>query len=481
MGVACDDNDPCTVDNRCDARGSCSGVLHACPSRPCRASTCDGKGGCVDVDAPRGDPCGGFGGCALWACDGAGHCMGTPAGDGHPCDEGTCCGGRCTPTDTDPKHCGSCAAPCATGERCWGGRCSTCTPVLAPFVTYDTGAYPMTLVLADTNGDSRRDLVTANNSGGSVSILTNAGAGTFGAHRDWPSGYDTASVAVGDLDGNGKPDIVATRKDYALLSVMLADGQGGYGAPTTYPVGVFPQSVAVGDLNGDGWQDVAVASVGGARVLLNKGDGTLDRADSYPTGAGPVSVAIGDLNRDGKPDLAVANDMDDTVTVLLNSGYGTFFSATSYPTGAYPVSVAIGDLDGDGWADLAVACSSGTAMSRTAVVSVLLNHAGTFAQSMDYPVGTGWLPQSVAMGDLDGDGDRDLVVASFQVSKMSLFTNQGDGTFAPKVDLATAPTGWTNVGGAEVAVGDLDGDRMPDVAVANAYWDKVDVFLNTCQ
>src|SRR5476651_477090 len=137
----------------------------------------------------------------------------------------------------------------------------------------------------------------------------------------------------------------------------------------------------------------------------------------FATGNGPISVAIGDLDGDGKPDLAVANQGSATISVLRNTSVsgsitsGSFAPKVDFATGNSPSSVAIGDLDGDGRPDLAVANGS------SSTVSVLLNTSvsgsitsGSFAAKVDFA--TGAQPESVAVGDLDGDGKPDLVTAN---------------------------------------------------------------------
>jgi hypothetical protein len=132
-------------------------------------------------------------------------------------------------------------------------------------------------------------------------------------------------------------------------------------------------------------------------------------------GVGSFSVAIGDLNGDGKPDLASANcgslspsfnclQNANTVSVLANRGDGSFGAKVDYATGRGPQSVAIGDLNGDGKPELVTANTYGT------TVSVLVNRGdGSFLAKDDYEAGDG--PTSVAIGDLNGDGKPDLAVA----------------------------------------------------------------------
>jgi hypothetical protein len=191
---------------------------------------------------------------------------------------------------------------------------------------------------------------------------------------------------------------------------------------------------------------------------------------SYPTGSEPYSVAIGDLNGDGKPELVTANGRyeTNTISVLANRGDGTFRAKLDYATGLGPESVAIGDLNGDGKAELA------TANVAANSVSLFFNRGdGTFQAKRDYATGSG--PFSVAIGDLNGDGKPDLATANANnggAGTVSVLLNRGDGSFGTKVDYATGrfPT--------SVAVGDLNGDGRPELATANADANSVSVFLN---
>jgi hypothetical protein len=153
------------------------------------------------------------------------------------------------------------------------------------------------------------------------------------------------------------------------------------------------------------------------------------------------------------------------VSVLLGNGDGTFGAKTDFGTGADPNSVAIGDLNGDGKPDLAVANEP----SNT--VSVLLgNGDGTFGAKTDF--GTGASPNSVAIGDLNGDGKPDLAVANYLANTVSVLLGNGDGTFGAKTDYGTG------AGASSVAIGDLNGDGKPDLAVADYNSNTVSVLLS---
>ena len=335
-------------------------------------------------------------------------------------------------------------------------------------VDYPTGPNPNAVAVGDLNSDGWPDLAVTNSNislgGDTISVLTNRGDGTFAAKVDYAGGSGPAGVAIGDIDGDSRPDLVVANSGQVgygeAVSVLRNLGGATFTTRTEYPAGAGPSSVAMADLDGDGDLDLAVANSGNnsrgnsVSILENLGDGTLNVRVDYATGGYPTSVAVGDLDDDGHIDLAVVNS-NQTIRILRNVGDGSFVADGDFATGANPRCVAIGDLDGDGKPDLAVANYDADTIS---VLRNLRDHS--FAPHVDYTAGS--VPTAIAIGDLNGDGNTDLAVVNQFGNSISVLRNLGNGTVATKVDYASGDRPVS------IVIGDLNGDGKPELAVANS-------------
>ncbi len=242
----------------------------------------------------------------------------------------------------------------------------------------------------DYNGDGIPDLLVGEAGDGRTSgiyVLLGNGDGTFQQGAHFPllnAGRPTAVTAIGDVDGDGVPDIaatVATPGGQGFVAVWLSSDPSQ--APQFYPVGIKPSSIVAADFNGDFITDLAVANtgvniaVGSVSILYGNGDGTFQDAVNYPAGPDPTNLALGDFNGDGVTDLAVTNPIPGTVrggvAILYGDGQGGFSKPDFYLAGSGSTGLAVGDFNGDGLDDLIVA----NAYSNN--VSVLLQQADSAA------------------------------------------------------------------------------------------------------
>ncbi|MES1205249.1 MAG: VCBS repeat-containing protein [Pseudomonadota bacterium] len=148
----------------------------------------------------------------------------------------------------------------------------------------------------------------------------------------------------------------------------------------------------------------------------------------------------------------------------------SFRAGRNFTAGAHPDAVAVGDLNGDGKRDLAIA-NYGGGDEDDGNVSVLMgNGDGSFAASVEYQASQH--PLAIAVGDLNGDGKLDIAVSN-EVNGVCVLVNQGDGTFAPPViyDLQSSTA-------AALVLGDLNGDGKGDIAVVNPPAGTMTVLMN---
>jgi hypothetical protein len=313
------------------------------------------------------------------------------------------------------------------------------------------GINPQSVVVGDVDGDGDLDLLTANDLlNGTVSVRLNDGRGNFSVPTTNPEpavGNHPTDIAVGDIDKDGDLDLLTANAGTSTVSVRLNDGRGSFAAPATNPepaVGNFPVSVTVGDVDGDGDLDLVTANRGGftVSICLNDGRGSFSApaTNANPAvGNTPLSVEMGDVDGDGDLDLLTANYGDNTVSVRLNDGRGSFSAPAINPNptvGDSPTSVTVGDVDSDGDLDLLTAN-----YNYSGTVSVRLNNGrGSFSAPVINPEPTvGSFPTSVTVGDVDGDGDLDLLAANAFSETVSVRLNQS------ATPLPVRPGSLTNV------------------------------------
>ena len=394
---------------------------------------------------------------------------------------------------------------------------------LFPNVVNEVAHQPVDGVAADFNGDGIPDLATASFGSGAVSILLGRGGGAFDPEIRVPAGTSLRATQAADFDRDGRLDLAVFDKPITIsgptpanLLILRGHGDGTFDPPLATPLPyASPLGMAVADFNEDGAPDLTLPEVGrdALLLLLGNGDLTFQTPVEYAAGYEPTYVGVADLNHDSHADVVVTdNGHGDSFSTFLGRGDGTlgprmpqsqnlgrpaapilsdfnndghldvalllrganvlavlpglgdgnFGAYALYPAGTSPNALAVGDPNGDGRGDLLVANRRG--------VSVLLGLAGgSFAPPLNSAAGSG--PTSLVPVDFDEDGRQDIAVTLEGVDApmkgVAILFGNGNGTYGPP--LARLP-GAANDG---LAVGDFDGDGRLDMVVTDSIANQV--------
>jgi hypothetical protein len=306
------------------------------------------------------------------------------------------------------------------------------------------------VTLGDVDDDGSLDvLMLAGSAGGvpSLAVFLGHRNGTFDRGPD-VAGCCNARVSIGDLNGDGSLDLVG-----GAVQAFLGLGDGSFTAlPAAFPP--FGGSTALADFDHDGHLDLVMSSVN--TVFRGRGDGTFALLDTYQRSVAGAMISD-DLNKDGETDILFGHG---NVILVPGIGGGRLGSQVVVPVGNTTVAVAVGDFNGDGRKDLVTANATRPLPVGSYVASVLLGNGDlTFQSPVTYSVGD--VPAHVAVGDFNGDGRDDFVVANGSSNDVSVLLGNGDGTFAPQVryPVGTSPR--------FVVAADFDSDGREDLAVAN--------------
>lgn len=359
----------------------------------------------------------------------------------------------------------------------------------SPPTNFAAGANPQFLTATDLDGDGLPDLAVANGDDNTVSFFHNAstsGSASFIEQTPipQPASFYPLGFAAGDLDGDGKPDLVLVNNGTYYMEVFQNNSTPGHISMTELAPIAEPgwgTWVAIGDLNGDGKPDLVFAesSTSTLSVFLNTstvGNISFGAATRvyFPNNYGTYAVAIADIDGNGKPDLVVSDSGPGMISVLLNTstagGAITFGARSDFATGNYPLGLALGDLDGDGRIDVVVA------NNNDATLSVFRNTSSSGSVSFTTTTqSTGFGTWAVGIADLDGDGKPDVAGVDNGTTTISVHRNTSS---SGSISLATNVDYQVGDAPLSVALADLDGNGTPDIAACNGNDNNVSVLLN---
>lgn len=346
--------------------------------------------------------------------------------------------------------------------------------VFTPAVNYATGGYPFFVTTGDFNGDGKQDLVTANYNDNTISIFPGNGDGTFQTANSYSVGNGPRSLAVGYFNSDNNADLVVTSYLSNNVGILLGNGDGTFQSPVFYSTVSSPISVSVGDVDNDNKLDLVTVDYFNSiySVLRGNGNGTFQNAANYSIGTiGSQALELGDVNNDGKLDLVVISHngtVNSRISILLGNGNATFQPPINHTSGHNSTGLALGDFNQDNNLDVAV-----TTIFDNGVRVRLGNGNGTFQNETDYLEVVAIAPGQIITEDLDGNGSLDLAVTNTFRKTVSLYYNNGDGTFQSPANYMVGSDPFS------LAAADFNGDGKLDLSVANRANNNVSVLLNS--
>ncbi len=325
----------------------------------------------------------------------------------------------------------------------------------------------------DLNGDGWSDLAIPNEISGDLRVFLNDGAGSYDDFvvHDLPGGSVPSTNEGSDFDSDGLMDIAIGNIGNDRVSVMLGDGEGGFREGASYEADTGVRGLCVLDLDNDGVSDLVTANrtAGTVTILRGVGDGTFEAPVPVETGtAGETACAAADANGDGFTDVFIGAYGSGEIVLLLSDGEGNLAVESTVQTGTDPWMLAVGDINGDGHVD--VAASAAAFVSPFNVVVVPGDGAGGFGSIARYRFGS--LSVAIDLGDVDGDGDLDMVSSNYLTSDFDLYENLGDGSFATPVSYSVSGAGSCAVFHDRDNDGDLDMTGIDEVDDILFFYDN---------
>ncbi len=344
-----------------------------------------------------------------------------------------------------------------------------------------TDVYSSSIVLVDIDNDGDLDLILTGSAGGTRNskVYKNNGSGNFIFDANITPAVHQSSIALGDIDNDDDLDLILTGSWYDGTNthyIARIYQNGGTGSFTEINpgslFGVRSGSIALGDIDNDGDLDLILTGYNiinprrFAKIYQNDGTGSFTEINPGSlSDLDNTSIALGDIDNDGDLDLILTGFRTSATSpfskIYQNDGTGSFTEI--YPGSLLAVgsgNIALGDIDGDGDLDLILTGGyySGTWQFEARIYQN--NGTGSFTEINPGSL-SGVRLSSIALGDIDNDGDLDLILTGCNEAiwwNSRIFQNNGSGSF-----IEIEAGSLTPVRSSSIALGDIDNDADLDL------------------
>ena len=367
-----------------------------------------------------------------------------------------------------------CGAPENDEEAPRQPRSALTASLFEPYVAYATGSWAEAVAIGDLDDDGRNDIALVTSSrfdpdnDNTVHVFLQAVDGSLQPRVKYPVGAQSRSIDIGDVNGDGHADVVVGLAS-SQIGVLRQNALGTLDPVVTYPT-MNSYRVKVGDFNGDGRMDIAgintasYSGEGGPDIFLQDESGALASPVNYRVIRGGTRAMLdaGDINGDGRTDLVVMSGSPD-VSVLLQTPEGVLGAPAPYslPGTANASGLAIGDTSGDGRTDIVV--SYGGNRPNSFIARFLQDATGAMEPPASYASYD--IPSAIRIADVDGDGRKDVLVIHDGWSQLGVYRQSSSGGFGSE-ELYAIPDA-SNYEPQGLAVGDINGDGWPDAVIAD--------------
>jgi len=292
---------------------------------------------------------------------------------------------------------------------------------------------------------------------GEAIITSFTGLGTLGTPSVGMTTPNPSALTFADVDNDGNGDFISNGNS-GFTHVTRGNGDGTFLAPFVIGGGGETWDYIAQDFNNDGKLDIVSSrlSPGEFQISLGNGNGTFLAPTNWDALTLPEFLSYGDFNHDGRLDVAAGDQTLNVLGIAFGNGNGTFSAMVSYTVhdlNGLTRALAFADVNGDGISDAVLS------VGGSQKIDVLLGNAnGSFKAVVSYvAVGSNGL----ALGDLNGDGIVD-VANSNSSGGVSVLIGNGNGTFRAEVNYATG------AGMGNIRLGDFNSDGVSDIASVSA-------------